>query len=264
MTAAAAVQPTERRTDWGAGETVADGVHRFDDGIVNWYLVEGESGLTAIDAGFPPAWNTLIEAIARLGRPSTDLEAVVLTHAHVDHLGFAERARRELGATVWCHPKDAPLLRPWRIARSESSPLLFARHAATRALVARALRTRAPAAKRVGAFAGYGDGDELPVPGHPRAVFCPGHTDGHCALQLRDRDVLFTGDALVTRDPYTGRAGATIVAPAATRDTAAALRTLDAIASTGARTLLPGHGEPWRDGAAEAVIAARAAGVPRR
>jgi glyoxylase-like metal-dependent hydrolase (beta-lactamase superfamily II) len=35
-------------------------------------------------------------------------------------------------------------------------------------------------------------------------IECPGHTFGHCALHLADRDVLFTGDALVTRDPYTG------------------------------------------------------------
>jgi glyoxylase-like metal-dependent hydrolase (beta-lactamase superfamily II) len=257
-------QPTERRTDWGAGETVAEGVHRFDDGIVNWYLVEDESGLAAIDAGFPSAWTTLIEAIARLGRRSTDLRAVVLTHAHVDHIGFAERARKELDATVWCHPNDAPLLKPWRIARAESSPLLYAKHPATRNLVARALRTGAPAAKRVAAYAGYGDGDELPVPGRPRAVFCPGHTDGHCALHLPDRDVLFTGDALVTRDPYTGRTGPTIVAPAATKDTGATLRTLDAIVATGAATLLPGHGEPWTAGAEEAVRLARAAGVPGR
>jgi glyoxylase-like metal-dependent hydrolase (beta-lactamase superfamily II) len=260
---ATAVQPTERRTDWGTGEPVADGVHRFDDGIVNWYLVEDDSGLTAIDAGFPPAWRTLLGAIARLDRRTTDLAAVVLTHAHVDHLGFAEQARRDLGAVVWCHPRDAPLLRPWRIARSESSPLLFMKHEATRNLMARAVRTGAPRAKRVGAYAGYSDGEELPVPGRPHAVFCPGHTDGHCALQLRDRDVLFTGDALVTRDPYTGRTGPTIVAPAASRDTATALRTLDAVAATGARTLLPGHGEPWTGGAEEAVRIARAAGVPR-
>jgi glyoxylase-like metal-dependent hydrolase (beta-lactamase superfamily II) len=37
--------------------------------------------------------------------------AVVLTHAHFDHMGFAERARRELGVPLYVHENDAPLTR---------------------------------------------------------------------------------------------------------------------------------------------------------
>jgi glyoxylase-like metal-dependent hydrolase (beta-lactamase superfamily II) len=91
-------------------------------------------------------------------------------------------------------------------------------------------------------------------------VFSPGHTYGHCALHLPDRDVLLVGDALVTLDPYTGRTGPRIVAGAATADSDLALRSLDALAGTGARLVLPGHGEPWRDGAPRAAELARAAG----
>ena len=89
--------------------------------------------------------------------------------------------------------------------------------------------------------------------GRPAVVHTPGHTDGHCILHLPDRGVVLTGDALVTLDPYTGKTGAQIVASAATKDTGQALASLDAIAATGATTLLPGHGEPWRAGAEAAV-----------
>jgi glyoxylase-like metal-dependent hydrolase (beta-lactamase superfamily II) len=105
----------------------------------------------------------------------------------------------------------------------------------------------------------YIDG-ALPVPGEPRAIPCPGHTLGHCALHLADRDVVIAGDAIVTLDPYTGRRGPRIVAGAATVDSERNLRTLDAIAETGARTVLVGHGEPWTQGADAAVAAARRAG----
>jgi glyoxylase-like metal-dependent hydrolase (beta-lactamase superfamily II) len=92
-------------------------------------------------------------------------------------------------------------------------------------------------------------------------VFSPGHTYGHCALHLPDRDVLLAGDAIVTLDPYTGKRGPRVVARAATAHSDRALASLDALAATGARTVLTGHGEPWAGGAEEAVRLARAAGV---
>ena len=71
---------------------------------------------------------------------------------------------------------------------------------------------------------------------------------------------MIAGDALVTFNPYTGGEGPQIVAAAATADSRQALSSLDGLAATGARTVLPGHGEPWRQGAREAVEQARAIG----
>ena len=88
----------------------------------------------------------------------------------------------------------------------------------------------------------------LPVPGSRRVVFCPGHTHGHCAFHFPARDVLIAGDAFVTLDPYTARRGPRIVVRAATADGERNLRTLDALAQTGAGTVLTGHGEPWTGG----------------
>jgi glyoxylase-like metal-dependent hydrolase (beta-lactamase superfamily II) len=105
----------------------------------------------------------------------------------------------------------------------------------------------------------YTDG-VLPVPGRPAVVPTPGHTLGHCALHLADRDAVLAGDAVVMLDPYTGRTGPRLVARAATVDSARNLATLDALAATGARTVLTGHGEPWTGGAEAVVAAARDAG----
>jgi glyoxylase-like metal-dependent hydrolase (beta-lactamase superfamily II) len=242
-------------------ERVAEGVYGLtSDRLVNWYLVEDGSRLAAVDAGFPPDWTALLAAVASLGHEPHRLEAVVLTHGHVDHIGFAEQARRELGATVYVHPLDEWIVtRRLSMAPSERSPLRYLRYAPARRLFAVALRRRAFLGKGVGEIAKLEDGPTLAdVPGAPRVVSTPGHTAGHCALHLPDRDVLFTGDALVTTDPYSGRTGPRLVARAATADADEARRSLDRIAGTGAGTLLTGHGPPWRGGAGEAARLAAA------
>jgi glyoxylase-like metal-dependent hydrolase (beta-lactamase superfamily II) len=105
------------------------------------------------------------------------------------------------------------------------------------------------------------DGGALPVPGAPRVVRTPGHTIGHCSLHFPDRDAVIAGDALVTLDPYTNRTGPRLVARAATVDSARNRVTLEALAATGARRVLTGHGPVWEGGAQAAVAAARAAPV---
>ena len=72
----------------------ADGIHRIEDAHTNWYLVEEGSRLTVVDTGLPASWRSLLRALSELGRSLRDIEAVVLTHGHFDHMGFAQRARR--------------------------------------------------------------------------------------------------------------------------------------------------------------------------
>ena len=241
---------------------VADGVHRLGHAYVNCYLVEGTSGdLTLVDAGLPGVWPMLGQALRALGRTPLDLRAVVLTHAHFDHVGVAGRVRERTGATVWAHPQETYLAaHPYRYAHENARslyPLRYPRSVPILAAMARAGALRVPGVRDTSRIT---PGTTLDVPGQPVVVFSAGHTFGHCALHLPDRDVLLTGDALVTLDPYTAATGPRIVAGAATADAPLALRSLDALAATGARTLLPGHGEPWTDGAEAAADLARAAG----
>ena len=239
---------------------VVEGVHRIDHAFTNFYLVEDDDRLTLVDAGVPTAWEPLQAALRSLGRALDQIEALVLTHGHFDHVGIAERVRSQLGIPVYVHENDVPLTKhPWRYDHERSRTRYLTTQVRALPIVASLIRNRAWLAPPVKDVIRYSDG-LLPVPGGPRAIHCPGHTLGHCALHLADRDVVIAGDAIVTLDPYTGRRGPRIVARAATADSERNLRTLDAIEETAARTVLTGHGEPWTQGAAAAVAAARRAG----
>jgi glyoxylase-like metal-dependent hydrolase (beta-lactamase superfamily II) len=238
----------------------AEGVHRVEDAYTNWYLVEnGDRSLTVVDAGVRRSWDSLHEALRRLGRSPGEIGAVVLTHAHFDHLGFAERARRELGAEVWVHENDAPLVtHPMQYSHERSRlPYLFNPKAMS--IMASLVRGGAFFPDRVKAFRRYGsNGQGLPAGLQP--VFSPGHTIGHCSMHLPERDALIAGDAIVTLDPYTAREGPRIVAGAATADSERALASLDSLVATGAGTVLTGHGPAWRDGIESAADLARERG----
>jgi glyoxylase-like metal-dependent hydrolase (beta-lactamase superfamily II) len=105
----------------------------------------------------------------------------------------------------------------------------------------------------------FDDGAVLPVPGAPRVVHVPGHTRGSSALLLESRGVVFTGDALVTHDCYSGKRGPRVSAPESNEDHQQALASLDVLAQLRAKVVLPGHGDPYDAGIAAAVAAARAA-----
>ena len=235
---------------------VAPGVHRLEVADTNLYLVEHGTRVLIVDAGLPAAWPHLLQALFELGHGRDDVDGVFLTHAHFDHVGCARQVRRRWGLPVWVHEADARLAarpysyrheRPrWRYPVEHLAALpALGRMALAGALGVRGVRDAEPI------------GAGTPLPEGAVIVPTPGHTDGHVALHLPDRDAVIVGDALVTLDPYTGGRGPQIVAGAATADSDVALASLDALASTGARVVLPGHGAPWRDGVGRAVELAR-------
>jgi glyoxylase-like metal-dependent hydrolase (beta-lactamase superfamily II) len=240
---------------------VADGIHRIEDGPVNWYLVEDDDGVTIVDAGLPASWGSLGWALAEIGRKRSDVRAVVLTHAHFDHVGFAERARRELGVPVLLHADDRALSRHPLRYDHERHPALYLWKPRPFQLFTGFVTRGALWVQSPQEVTDLTPDGALDVPGHPRVLHTPGHTHGHVSLHFPERDALIAGDAVVTLDPYTAKTGPRVVARAATADSARALAALDVIAATGARIVLPGHGEEWTDGAEAMVARARETGV---
>jgi glyoxylase-like metal-dependent hydrolase (beta-lactamase superfamily II) len=235
---------------------IAPGIHRIGDrSFVNAYLLEEAGEVTIIDAGLPGYYRDIPRELAAMGRTVADVRALLLTHGHSDHIGFAERLRRERQVPVSVHEADAALARgevpnpakgtgPTRLG-----PLLgFLWFSMLRG----GLRT--PKLREVATF---GDGAALDVPGSPRVILTPGHTPGSAVLHVAALDVLFVGDALATYAVTTGAHGPR-VAPF-TADAAQAVASLARLEEVSAGLVLPGHGDPWTGGVQEAVRRVRQA-----
>ena len=240
---------------------VSEGIHRLTRGVTNFYLIEESGKYTLVDAGTPADWVFFSRSLAELGGKLADLDAVLLTHAHSDHTGFAERARKETRARVWIHRADEEAARTGRAAgkndgKITSYLLKAAFYRTSFSLLRRGAARMIPIAE-VSAFA---DGEQIDVPGRPRAVHAPGHTPGSAAILFENRRTLLTGDVVATENPLTGRLGPQIMPSGLNMDSDQALASLDALRGIDADLLLPGHGDPWTGGAAEAIRQARAAG----
>jgi glyoxylase-like metal-dependent hydrolase (beta-lactamase superfamily II) len=229
---------------------IASGIHRLGDhSMVNSYLVEDAGEVTIIDAGLPGYYRDIPRELAAMGRTVADVRALLLTHGHTDHIGFAERLRRERQVPVSVHEADAALARgevpnPAKgFGPTRLRPLLgFLWFSMLRG----GLRT--PKLREVAIF---GDGATLDVPGSPRVVLTPGHTPGSAVLHVASLDALFVGDALATYAVTTGARGPQ-VAPF-TADAAQAVASLARLEEVSAGLVLPGHGDPWTGGIQEAV-----------
>ena len=233
-------------------------IHRAGTEIVNWYLLEEAGRVTIVDAGCPAYRPQLDGALRALGRSIDDVEAIVLTHAHIDHIGFAQVLQDERGIPVYAHEAELPQATTGKPPKTEGSFITALRYRKARQVIFHIVRNggaRPPKVARVEVFA---DGDELAVPGRPRAVHTPGHSPGHCVLHVPAEGAAFVGDSLCGWNTVTGEQGPILPPRQFSNSMAKARASLERIEGIDAQTLYFGHGDPWTAGAAAAVAEARA------
>ncbi|MEV1130991.1 MBL fold metallo-hydrolase [Agromyces sp. NPDC049794] len=227
---------------------LAPALHRVGNDLVAVYLVDAPEGVTVIDAGLAGQWKEFLAELEAMGRSLDDVRGVVLTHGDSDHIGFAERLRRDHGVPVHVHEADAAR------ARGEESSKPSWGHVKLGA-VARflwyAVRKNGLKTIPLTEVVPVRDGDVLDLPGSPRVIGLPGHSPGSIAIHVPAVDAVFVGDALTTRHVLTGAEGPQ---PAPfTDDPGGAVESLTRLQGLGATWVLPGHGTTWNRGVDEAV-----------
>lgn len=251
-------------------------------GRVNCYLIEDDP-LTLVDCGpnSGKALDELERGLAALGRRVEDLELIVLTHQHIDHIGLVDVLVGRSGAEVAALDRLTGYLGDYHGAAEQDDEFavaLMERHGIPLDVV-QALRAVSSA------FRGWGSGATVTRPLADGATLQlrdrtldvlhrPGHSPSDTVFWDAQRELLIGGDHLIkhiSSNPLVARPlplpGEEPVDPAAAAaDRPQALRTyLASLAQTAelpARIVLSGHGDPVLDHAA--LIAERAGMTERR
>lgn len=264
------------------------GIHRlpvptpFAVGRVNAYLIEDEP-LTLVDTGpnSGKSLDTLHELLAARGHSIADVELVLVTHNHMDHIGLVEIVVEHSGAEVAALGAAAERLADFERdtrAEDELAVSLMLRSGIPEDM-AMALRSVSESFRgwgsRVEVTRPLADGEVLELRDRRlEAQHRPGHSPMDTLFWDPERGILFAGDHLlahISSNPLISRpldgSGTASDAGAGrgaerTRSLVAYLDSLRRTRELPAQIVLAGHGEPITDHVA--LIDARFAATERR
>jgi glyoxylase-like metal-dependent hydrolase (beta-lactamase superfamily II) len=239
----------------------AAGIHRlaiptpFAVGRVNVYLIEDDP-LTLVDAG-PNSGRALDELQTRLrdrGHSIDDIELILLSHQHIDHLGLVDIVASHSKAEVAAIDAAVPFVENYSKAAAADDRFamdLMIRHGipedVTRALgsVSAAFRAWGSKAKITRVLR---DGDRIELRDRTLEVrFRPGHSPTDTVFHDAERKMLLAGDhllghissnPLVSRPPDGGERPQALVTY---------MESLRRTREMDIDLVLPGHGDPVTD-----------------
>jgi glyoxylase-like metal-dependent hydrolase (beta-lactamase superfamily II) len=229
-------------------------------GVVNCYLLEGKP-LTLVDPGL--VWDeTIVEleaALARRGLQVEDVEQVLLTHQHLDHVGLAGTIRERSGAQVVAHRQLGPFLIGLPESTMDTEDLYQAEvmrlHGVPDAIIESLYETSKAHrlyATSVTADQLVGEGDVVRAGGRDLVVHeRPGHSPSDLIFVDEADRLALLGDHLIghiSSNPVIHRPLGRPADPH--RREPALIQYIDSLRKTAAldlETMLPGHGNPVED-----------------
>ena len=228
----------------------------FAVGRVNTYLIEDEP-LTLVDSG-PNSGRALDELQRQLGEHGhsiDDVELILLTHQHIDHLGLVDIVASHSGADVAAIDAAVPFVENYSAAAADDDRFateLMLRHGIPSDVV-HALGSVSAAFRAWGAKAKITrvlhDGDRIEMRDRALEVhFRPGHSPTDTVFLDAERKMLVAGDHLlahISSNPLISRLPGT--SDERPQSLVVYLESLARTREMDVELVLPGHGDPFSD-----------------
>jgi glyoxylase-like metal-dependent hydrolase (beta-lactamase superfamily II) len=243
------------------GPAAEVGIHRlaiptpFAVGRVNLYLLEDEP-LTLVDAG-PNSGRSLDELESQLhalGHELEDIELILVTHQHIDHIGLVSIVARRSGAEVAAIDRLVPFIEGYGERAAEDDAFgaeLMLRNGISPDVV-RALQSVSLAFRAWGARADVTrvlqDGERLELRDRTLEVaFRPGHSPTDTVFYDSDRRILLSADHLLAHISSNPLITRPVDGERRPQALVTYLESLTKTRDMDLELVLPGHGEPIMD-----------------
>jgi len=225
-------------------EEIVEGVYLISAGRANAYLLTGED-LSLVDTGMPGEEAKVIRGIEKIGRKPEDIRHILITHAHMDHMGSLAALKKASGAKVIASNKEADYVkgakRTWTMGREGFGGKLFK---AALFVMETFVFKYEPTEVDIPCQ----EGETIDCFGGIQVVASPGHSPGSLSYYQKDKKILFTGDAL------SNMSGELRLPPRmGCADYHEALKSVEGIADLDFETCLFGHGDPLKSEASSMV-----------
>ncbi len=214
-------------------------------GINQCYLLQGER-IIMVDGGAPNQAKKFVKALERLSIQPGDIQLLVLTHGHWDHIGSAKAIKELTGAPIALHSRERdrlekclksspPGVTPWGKVlvglMTIFTPLIYFPATDVNIVLGDAEVSLA----------------EFGIPGE--IIYTPGHSMGSVSILL-DSGEAFVGDLAMNMFPLRLTPGLPILAENMQKVKESWRLLLD----RGAKTIYPAHGKPFSVDVIEKVL----------
>ncbi|MHB0976484.1 MAG: MBL fold metallo-hydrolase [Candidatus Aquicultorales bacterium] len=211
--------------------------YRIRLGVSNCYLVRGVDGYILVDAGGPRKDREIIWTLGIMGIPLEDIKLIVVTHAHIDHVGGLRVMQAACGCPVAVHESEVDVLKSGS-ALEPVGASLFGK------LAVLLMKTMSKRFNPVEPDIIVDDEMQLGEYGVAgRILPVPGHTHGSLVVILGSGEA-FVGDLAANIMPISQGP----VFPPFAEDKKAVVDGWKRVLDEGATLICPGHGKPFGAG----------------
>ncbi len=211
-------------------------IHPIHLGLDQVYIIQDE-GTVMVDGGIPGKFKVFERALETVGMDPRDLQLMIITHGHWDHIGCASEIKEFTGAKIAMHHLDReclekplkfmpPGVNAWGVFLEKAATLFLPFVHYPPATVDLLIGDEGMSLEEYG-IAG-------------RVIHTPGHSPGSISVLLESGEA-FVGD--LAMNTFFLRYGPNL--PVFAEDLSQVKESWRLLLKEGARTIYPAHGEPF-------------------